>query len=74
LKNLTAIVAILAVFTLAICFIILGSISVELMARLQIDKNQFGTLISLFSLSCLIAQLFIGFAVDKFGHKPLPIR
>ena len=73
MKNMPAIVAILAVFTLAVCFIILGSISVELMARLQIDKNQFGTLISLFSLSCLIAQLFIGFAVDKFGHKPLAI-
>jgi len=73
MKNMTAIVAILAVFTLAVCFIILGSISVELMARLQIDENQFGTLISLFSLSCLIAQLFIGFAVDKFGHKPLAI-
>ncbi len=73
MKNTTAIVAVLAVFTLAVCFIILGSISVELMARLQIDENQFGTLISLFSLSCLIAQLFIGFAVDKFGHKPLAI-
>lgn len=73
MRNITAIVAILAVFTLAVCFIILGSISVELMARLEIDENQFGTLISLFSLSCLIAQLFIGFAVDKFGHKPLAI-
>lgn len=73
MKNMTAIVAIMAVFALAVCFIILGSISVELMARLQIDENQFGTLISLFSLSCLIAQLFIGFMVDKFGHKPLAV-
>jgi fucose permease len=73
MKNMTAIVAIMAVFTLAVCFIILGSISVELMARLQMDENQFGTLISLFSLSCLIAQLFIGFMVDKFGHKPLAV-
>jgi len=73
MKNMTAIVAIMAVFALAVCFIILGSISVELMARLQIDKNQFGTLISLFSLSCLIAQLLIGFMVDKFGHKPLAV-
>ena len=73
MKNMTAIVAILAVFTLAVCFIILGSISVELMARLRMDENQFGTLISLFSLSCLIAQLFIGFMVDRFGHKPLAV-
>jgi fucose permease len=73
MKNMTAIVAIMAVFTLAVCFIILGSVSVELMARLQMDENQFGTLISLFSLSCLIAQLFIGFMVDKFGHKPLAV-
>ncbi|MHC4430205.1 MAG: MFS transporter [Planctomycetota bacterium] len=73
MRNMTAIVAIMAVFTLAVCFIILGSISVELMARLQMDENQFGTLISLFSLSCLIAQLFIGFMVDKFGHKPLAV-
>ena len=73
MKNMTAIVAIMAVFTLAVCFIILGSVSVELMTRLQMDENQFGTLISLFSLSCLIAQLFIGFMVDKFGHKPLAV-
>jgi fucose permease len=73
MKNMTAIVAIMAVFTLAVCFIILGSISVELMDRLKMDENQFGTLISLFSLSCLIAQLFIGFMVDKFGHKLLAV-
>jgi len=73
MKNMTAVVAIMAVFTLAVCFIMLGSISVELMARLQIDESQFGTLISLFSLSCLVAQLFIGFMVDKFGHKPLAV-
>jgi fucose permease len=73
MKDKTAIVAIMAVFTLAVCFIILGSISVELMTRLGIDENQFGTLITLFSLSCLTAQLFIGFMVDKFGHKPLAV-
>jgi len=73
MRNMTAVVAIMAVFTLAVCFIILGSISVELMARLQIDESQFGTLISLFSLSCLVAQLLTGFMVDKFGHKPLAV-
>jgi len=73
MRNMMSVVAIMAVFTLAICFIMLGSISVELMARLRINENQFGTLISLFSLSCLIAQLFIGFMVDKFGHKPIAV-
>ena len=34
MKKMTAIVALMAVFSLAICFIILGSISVELMAAL----------------------------------------
>lgn len=51
MKNLTAIVAIMAVFTLAVCFIILGSISTELMDRLGIDENQFGTLIAIFSFT-----------------------
>ena len=73
MRNAVAVVAIMAVFTLAVCFIMLGSVSVELMARLQIDESQFGTLISLFSLSCLVAQLFTGFMVDRFGHKPLAV-
>lgn len=40
---LTVTVAIMAVFTLAVCFIMLGSTSVELMNRLCTDENQFGT-------------------------------
>ncbi|GAG94753.1 unnamed protein product, partial [marine sediment metagenome] len=34
MKKMTAVVALMAVFTLAVCFIILGAISVELMESL----------------------------------------
>lgn len=68
-----AIVALMAVFTLAICFIILGSISVELMAALDINTGEFGTLVmGLFLTSCTV-QLFIGPIVDKAGYKPVAI-
>lgn len=73
MRNLTAIVAILAVFTLAVCFIFLGSISTELMARLGIDANRFGTLVTIFSFTCMIVQLLAGPMVDKLGHKPLAV-
>ncbi len=68
-----AIVALMAVFTLAICFIILGAISVELMTALELDAGQFGTLVlGLFLTSCIV-QLFIGPLVDKVGYKPVAI-
>jgi len=73
MKRMTALVAIMAVFTLAICFIILGSVSVELMAALNINAGQFGTLVmGLFLTSCIV-QLFIGPLVDKVGYKPVAI-
>jgi len=72
-KNMTAFVALMAVFTLAICFIILGSISTDLMTALGINEGQFGTLImGLFLTSCIV-QLFIGPLVDKVGYKPVAI-
>jgi len=73
MKNLTAVVAIMAVFTLAVCFIMLGSVSTELMSRLGIDANQFGTLVTLFSFTCMIVQLLVGPLVDKWGHKPVAV-
>ncbi len=73
MKKMTAIVALLAVFTLAICFIIMGSISVELMAALNIDTGQFGSLVMGLFLTCCIVQLFIGPSVDKFGYKSVAI-
>lgn len=73
MKKMTAVVALMAVFTLAICFIILGSISTELMAALKIDSGQFGSLVmGLFLTSCIV-QLFIGPLIDKYGYKPVAI-
>lgn len=73
MKKMTAVVALMAVFTLAICFILLGSVSSELMAALHIDNGQFGTLVmGLFLTSCIV-QLFIGPLVDKVGYKPVAI-
>jgi len=73
MKKMTAIVALMAVFSLAICFIILGAISVELMKSLGIDEGQFGSLaMGLFLTSCIV-QFIIGPLVDKFGYKPIAI-
>ncbi len=70
---MTAVVALMAVFSLAVCFIILGAISVELMESLGIDEGQFGTLaMGLFLTSCIV-QLIIGPLVDKLGYKPIAI-
>jgi len=66
-------VALMAVFTLAICFILLGSISVELMESLRINEAQFGTLVMGLFLTGCIVQLIIGPLVDKFGYKPIAI-
>ena len=73
MKKMTAVVALMAVFTLAVCFIILGAISVELMESLGINESQFGTLVmGLFLTSCIV-QLLIGPLVDKAGYKPVAI-
>jgi fucose permease len=72
-NKIVAVVALMAVFSLAVCFIILGSISTDLMAALNIDDAQFGSLIMALFLTSCIVQLFIGPAVDKFGYKPLAI-
>lgn len=67
------IVALLCVFGLGMCFSLLGSISVKLMPRLKIDQGKFGSLISTFMLSCLIASLIVGVVVDKIGYRPVAI-
>lgn len=73
MKKMTAVVALMAVFTLAICLIILGSVSSELTQALNIDNGQFGSLImGLFLTSCIV-QLFMGPLVDKIGYKPVAI-
>ena len=73
MNKMTAAIALMAVFSLAICFIILGSVSSDLMAALKLDEAQFGSLIMALFLTSCIVQLFIGPAVDRFGYKPLAI-
>src|SRR4030042_1581889 len=65
--------ALLFVFGLGMCVSLLGSISVKLMPRLKIDQGKFGSLISAFMLTCLIASLIIGVVVDRIGYKPVAI-
>jgi fucose permease len=72
-NKMTAAVALMAVFSLAVCFILLGSVSSDLMAALALDEAQFGSLIMALFLTSCIVQLFIGPAVDRFGYKPLAI-
>ena len=62
-------VALMCVFGLGMCFALLGSISVKLMPRVKIDEGKFGTLISAFMFSCLIASLLIGVVSDTIGFK-----
>ena len=73
MKNMCAIVAIMAVFTLAVCFIMTGSISEELKSKLGIDNSAIGTMVFIFSLTCMIVQLLVGPLVDRIGHKPLAV-
>ncbi len=73
MSKLTAVVAVMAVFSLAICFILLGAVSSELMNALGIDEGEFGTLVLAMFLTSCIVQLVIGPLVDKFGYKPVAI-
>lgn len=66
-------VALLCVFGLGMCFSLLGSISIKLMPRLKIDQGKFGSLISAFMFTCLIASLIMGVTIDKIGYKPVAI-
>ena len=67
------IVALSCVFGLGMCFSLLGSISVKLMPRLKIDTGRFGTLISSFMITCLVASVVVGILIDSWGHKPFAI-
>ncbi len=62
-------VAVAGVFGLGMCFALLGSISVKLMPHLSIDEGKFGTLVSAFMFTCLIASLLMGVLVDNVGFK-----
>jgi fucose permease len=67
------VVTLLCVFGLGMCFSLLGSISVKLMPRLKIDTAKFGTLISSFMITCLVASVVVGVLIDIWGHKPFAV-
>ncbi len=71
--RLTAIVALMAVFSLAICFVLIGAVSVELSEKLGIDNSQVGSLVSALFTTSMIVQLFVGLLVDRFGHKTMAV-
>ncbi len=73
MKTLAGFVALMAVFTLAICFILIGALSEELKARLGIDNSQVGSLTTALFLTSLAVQLFVGLLVDRLGHKTMAI-
>ncbi len=71
--KMTAVVALLAVFSLAVCFVLIGAVSVELSEKLGIDNSQVGTLVSALFTTSMVVQLFVGLLVDKFGHKVVAV-
>jgi len=60
-------------FGLGVCFSLLGTIAVKMMPRLKIDQSQFGTMISVFMFSSLIASLAVGVLMDKMGYRAVAI-
>jgi fucose permease len=70
---MTSVVALMAVFSLGISFIIIGAISEELKRALDVTNAEIGNLAFALFLTSMIVQLFIGPLVDKFGHKPLAL-
>jgi fucose permease len=67
----TSVVALMAVFGLGICFVIVGAISEEYKAALGLSNADLGNLTLALFLTSSIVQLIIGPLVDKFGYKPL---
>ena len=66
-------VALFCVFGLGMCFSLLGSVSVKLMPRLNIDQGRFGSLVSVFMGSCLVGSLVLGTVIDRLGYKPVAV-
>ncbi len=69
----TVVVGLSGAFGLGMCFATLGSIAVKLMPRLEMDQAKFGSLISTFMFSCLIASLAVGAGMDALGYKAVAI-
>ncbi len=69
----TQVVGLSGAFGLGMCFALLGSIAVKMMPRMNIDQAKFGTMISAFMFSCLIASLVVGVMMDSLGYKTVAI-
>ncbi len=65
--------ALMGAFGVGMCFAFLGSISVKLMPRLNIDTGQFGSLVSALMITAVISSILVGLGIDKWGHKPFAI-
>jgi len=68
-----AVVALMCVFGLGMCFALLGALKLKMVPQLGIDDSQFGTLGSSFMLSCLVMSLIVGLLCDKWGYKPIAL-
>ena len=66
-------VAICGVFGLGMSFALLGSVSVKLMPRLNIDQAKYGSLISAFMICCLVASLVVGVTMDTVGYMAIAV-
>jgi fucose permease len=73
MKKMPAVIALMAVFTLAICFSVVGSFSEEMKKAQEFGNADLGSLVFALFLTACIVQFFIGPLVDKVGYKPVAI-
>ena len=57
MKKMTAVVALMAVFTLAICFNVIGAISEELKKNLLIGNPDIGSMVFALFLTAMVRRL-----------------
>ena len=72
-RTQVSVVALTAVFSLGIAFIILGAVSEELKTALGVTNAEIGNLVLTLFLTSVFVQLIVGPMVDKFGYKPVAI-
>lgn len=65
--------ALLASFGVGMCFSLLGSVSVKLMPRLNIDTGRFGSLVSALMITAVASSIMVGLGIDTWGHKPFAV-
>lgn len=72
-NKMTVVIALVCVFLMASCYVVPGASSAGLMKNLNMDRSQWGTVISVFMFSAMVVQFFIGAVTDRMGHKPIAI-